>query len=105
MSLLSAIKTKNDVQRAKQSKTIRPLAVTQARMNKTGLTTIRPLSAITMKKETIPITTTSRTKQYTLLTFLQFTKSKLIVQSFIPTLVYLPIHHSVKQYCVFANLT
>ena len=43
---------------------------------------------------------------YTLLTFLQFTKYKLIVQSFIRTLACLPIHHSVrKQYCVFTNLT
>jgi len=29
----------------------------------------------------------------------------LIVQSFIPTLAYLHIHHSVKQYCASTNLT
>jgi len=53
--VLSAIKIRNDVQTAKQSKTRRRLAASQARMNKTGIITMRRLSATILKKD--PITT------------------------------------------------
>ena len=74
--LLSGIKRRNDVQTAKQSKTRRPLAASQARMNKTGIITMRPLSATILKKDPITTTVTTGASRYTLLTFLQFTKYK-----------------------------
>ena len=74
--MLSAIKIKNDLRTERRSKMIKLLAVAQSRFNKTRLITMRPLSAMILKKDRIALTVATKLSQCTLITVLQFTKYK-----------------------------